>query len=356
MTPECVLVTGGAGFAGSALSIALKGVFPESRIVAFDNLRRRGAELNLRRLREAGVEFIHGDVRAPEDLASLPHKPDLIVECSAEASAQAGYGGGPQYVIDTNLIGAYHCLELARRSNARFLFLSTSRVYPFDALNRLDWCESETRFVLKSSQSIPGASSLGVNEDFPLNGPRSLYGMSKLAAELMLEEYADAYGLRYIVNRFGLLAGPWQMAKSDQGVMSLWVAHHFFRRPLSYIGFGGTGKQVRDILHVEDFCALLIDQIKNFELYEGRVWNAGGGAANSLSLLETTELCREVTGITVPITSVETNRPADVRIYFTDAGRVTAVNNWAPLKSPRDTLVDIASWLRREEANLSGII
>jgi len=356
MTPECVLVTGGAGFAGSAISIALKNVFPESRICAFDNLRRRGAELNLVRLRGAGVDFVHGDVRSFEDLASLPQKPDLIVECSAEASAQAGYGGGPEYVINTNLIGAYHCLELARRSQARFLFPSTSRVYPFESLNRLAWCESETRFVLKSSQEIPGASSLGINEDFPLNGPRSLYGMSKLAAELMVEEYADAYGLRYVIDRFSLLAGPWQMAKSDQGVMSLWVAHHLLRRPLSYIGFGGTGKQVRDILHVEDFCALLIDQIKNFDLYESHIWNAGGGLANSLSLLEATELCREVTGNEVPIASVETNRRADVRIYITDSRRVMAVNNWAPLKSARDTLTDIAAWLRREETNLRGII
>ena len=100
----------------------------------------------------------------------------------------------------------------------------------------------------------------GVAEDFPLAGARTLYGSTKLAAELLIEEYRAAYGLRAVVNRCGVVAGPWQMGKVDQGVFTYWMLAHHFRRPLSYIGFGGSGKQVRDLLHVEDLIELLDEQ------------------------------------------------------------------------------------------------
>ena len=131
---EHILVTGGAGFVGAALAIAFKKQYPQTAVTAFDNLHRRGSELNLSRLREAGVEFSHGDVRSSEDLKSLANPPDLILECSAEPSAQAGYGGSPEYLINTNLLGCFNCLELARRHNSAVVFISTSRVYPYRRL------------------------------------------------------------------------------------------------------------------------------------------------------------------------------------------------------------------------------
>lgn len=343
-----VLVTGGAGFAGSNLCLALRRSFADMRVTALDNLKRSGSEMNVARLRSAGVKFVHGDVRALGDLLAISPPPDLIIECSAEASAQAGYGRTPDYLIQTNLFGCYNCLELARVVSADFLFLSTSRVYPYGKLNALDYAETDTRFILRPDQTTPGASELGVNESFPLDGPRSLYGMTKLNAELMVEEYADAYGLRFIINRFGLLTGPYQMAKSDQGVLALWVMAHFYEKPLAYIGFGGQGKQVRDFLHIDDFCDLLIDQLRNFDLYQGHRYNAGGGAQHSLSLLEATAICRELTGKKVNITSVPGNRPADVRIYLSDHRRLSAVNGWRPRRDALTTLRDIHTWLVRE--------
>src|SRR5579871_3000123 len=140
-----VLVTGGAGFVGSTVALALKKNNPAAQVIAFDSLHRRGSELNLERLREGGVGFTHGDIRSLSDLTSLAQPPDLIVECSAEPSAQAGYGGSPEYLIDTNLIGCYHCLELARRAKSDFVFISTSRVYPYRALNELAFVETADR-------------------------------------------------------------------------------------------------------------------------------------------------------------------------------------------------------------------
>lgn len=353
--PEHAIVTGGAGFAGSSLCVALRRTFPHLRVTAFDNLKRRGSELNLPRLREAGVQFVHGDIRSLGDLLALPEA-DLLIECSAEPSAQAGYGGSADYLIHTNLTGCYHCLELARRTRANFLFVSTSRVYPYTTLNQLAYEEQETRFALRDKQSVAGVSAAGIREEFPLDGPRSLYGMTKLAAELLVEEFADAYGFRYVIDRFGVLTGPHQMAKADQGVIALWAAAHYFRRPLAYIGFGGTGKQVRDFLHIDDFCDLVLDQVAHFGEYQGRRWNIGGGLNFSLSLRETTSVCEEVTGNRIAMGSQPDNRPADVRIYLTDHSRVSAIRGWQPRRDARQTVADLTGWLHREEAVLQPIL
>jgi CDP-paratose 2-epimerase len=352
---KCLLVTGGAGFVGSSLAISLKRNQAADSVVVLDNLRRAGSSLNVNRLRREGIQFVHGDIRVLDDLMSLP-RPDAIVECSAEPSVLAGYGGSPQYLINTNLVGCFHCLELARAAKADFIFISTSRVYPYRRLNELSWHEEDTRFALSPDQQVAGASERGISEDFPLDGARSLYGMTKLSAELMLQEYADAYGLRFVIDRCGLLTGPWQMAKSDQGVMALWVAAHYFKQPLRYIGFGGEGKQVRDFLHVDDLCDLVLDQLRNIDAYHGGVYNVGGGRECSLSLLETTALAERITGNHIPISSSAENRPADVRIYLTDNGRVSKVNGWSPKRNAYTTLNDIHSWIGAEESTLRPVL
>jgi CDP-paratose 2-epimerase len=351
-----ILITGGAGFAGSSLAIALRRRFPATRVTAFDNLYRRGSELNLPALAAAGVAFVHGDVRCPEDLRGLRDAPSLLIECSAEPSAQAGYGGSPEALIRTNLDGCFHCLEYARVVGAGFLFLSTSRVYPVAALNGLAFREDPTRFVLEDMQQTPGASAEGIGEGFPLDGARSLYGMTKLAAELMIAEYADAYGMRTVIDRCGLIAGPRQMGKSDQGVVTLWVAAHYFRRPLRYIGFGGQGKQVRDVLHVDDLCDLVTDQVERFELYAGGLFNAGGGVGRSVSLVELTGICEEVTGNRIAIGAEPATRPADLRIYATDHRRLTAAGGWRPRREVRTAAADIFEWIRREESSLRPLL
>ena len=195
-----ILITGGAGFVGSNLGLALKRDRQGVEILAFDNLRRRGSELALDRLRDAGVRFIHGDVRSPEDLADIGGF-DLLIECSAEPSVQAGYAGSPAYVVRTNLDGTVNCLEEARKHTAGLIFLSTSRVYPIARLRALPLDRHGDRFDLPDSRSGPGWSSTGITTAFPLSGARSLYGATKLAAELLVEEYHGMYGLRTVVNR-----------------------------------------------------------------------------------------------------------------------------------------------------------
>jgi CDP-paratose 2-epimerase len=339
-----ILITGGAGFVGSNLAISLVQRHPEWEIVALDNLHRRGSELNPPRLERAGVRFVQGDVREPGDLAQLGRL-SALVECSAEPSALSGRDGDTSFVFQTNLAGAYNCLEVARRDGAFVLFLSTSRVYPVGPLNELAYDESETRFELAAEQAVAGASGAGISEDFPLAGARTLYGTTKLAAELLIEEYREMFGLRATVDRCGVIAGPWQMGKVDQGVFAHWLLSHRFGLPLSYVGYGGEGKQVRDLLHVEDLAELIDAQLSDPESWDGAVVNVGGGRDHSLSLLEATALCRELTGNEVRISAEREGRPGDVPVYLSDCDRLFEQTDWRPRRSPEQTLAEVNEWI-----------
>ncbi len=344
-----LLVTGGAGFVGGNVAVTLAATHPDWQITALDNLRRRGSELNLSRLREAGVEFVHGDVRSVADLLDLPGH-DAIVECSAEPSVMAGIDGSPDYVVQSNLMGAYHCLEYARRHGAQLIFLSPSRVYPIGELGELALLEEERRFALAPEQPLPGASVAGIAENFPLAGARTIYGATKLAAELLIEEYRASYEIPAVINRCGVIAGPWQMGKVDQGVFTYWMLAHHFRRPLRYVGYGGEGKQVRDLLHVHDLIELLDDQLVRPAHWDGHVVNVGGGLGCSLSLRETTALCQEITGNTVEIASEPEDRVGDVPLYVSDCGRVSGLTAWRPRRSATEVLADTHRWITDNEA------
>ncbi len=344
MKYKSILITGGAGFVGSNLAIFLKRDYPETKIIALDNLKRRGSELNLTRLKSSGISFLHGDIRNREDLEESGAF-DLIIECSAEPSVLSGFDGAPDYLLNTNLVGAINCFELARKREADVVFLSTSRVYPVESINALKYKETETRFELEDQQALPGVSSKGIGEIFPLEGARTLYGATKLCSELILQEYESMYGVRGILNRCGVLTGPWQMGKVDQGVVVHWIARHIFGGDLGYFGYGGQGKQVRDLLHIEDFYRLLILQLEDFEKYNGQIYNIGGGYNVSVSLRELTELCRKASGNSFEIGSVIKNREGDIPIYLTDCSKITESSGWNPVHTPEKIIDEITRWV-----------
>jgi CDP-paratose 2-epimerase len=335
-----VLVTGGAGFIGSSTALALADRHPDWRVVACDNLYRRGSELNLPRLKAAGVEFVHADVRQSADLERAGAI-DALVECSAEPSVMAS----GDVIVPVNLTGAYHCFELAAHHGAQVIFLSTSRVYPIATIERLAYEETDTRFELRDDQPVPGASSAGIAEDFPLAGRRTMYGASKLAAELLLAEY----DLPWVINRCGVVAGPWQMGKVDQGVFTHWMLSFQFGLQLSYIGYGGSGKQVRDLLHVADLVELVDRQLQAPEHWAGCTYNVGGGRSGSLSLLETSAMCRQITGRDVEVAGIAETRAGDVRCYLSDCTALYAHTDWRPRQGPREILADIFTWVAGNE-------
>jgi len=302
------------------------------------------------------VEFRHGDVRAASDLEPFAAGLDVIVECSAEPSVLAGRDGQARYVFDTNLTGCVNCLELARASGARFVFLSTSRVYPTVTLARLRYEARGMRFHLLDDQPVRGVSARGISEDFPLDGVRTLYGATKLASELLIAEYVDMFGVRAVVNRCGVVSGPWQMGHAEQGVFAHWMLAHVFRRPLAYIGFGGEGRQVRDVLHVDDLASLIDLQLQRTEAWTGEPLNAGGGAANAVSLAEFTRICESLTGVHLDVASTPETRPGDVPIFVTDNTRMEARLGWRPMRTVEQIATDLHAWAAANEAALRAAL
>ncbi len=239
---------------------------------------------------------------------------------------------------------------------ADFIFLSTSRVYPIKLINELEYVEKETRIDLAPDQKRIGVSSNGFNEHFPLEGTRSLYGTTKLCSEYVIQEYCEMYGIRAVINRCAVLTGPWQMGKVDQGVVSLWVARHIFKGELGYFGYGGHGRQVRDILHVDDLFRLLLIQLENLDQHNSVVYNVGGGLETSISLQELTSLCEQVTGNRIKISSVPENRVADIPYFITDNTKVTKATGWRPEKRPVAIVKEIAEWILDNKAFLNNLL
>ena len=351
---KTILITGGAGFVGSSLALRFRNDFPAFHIIVFDNLKRRGSELSLNEFKKLGIDFIHGDIRCAEDLDQIPAF-DIMIEASAEPSVLAGLESGPQGVINNNFLGSINCFNLCVKYNAKVIFLSTSRVYPIANIEAARFLEDETRFSFSAAQDIEGISEKGISEKLSLNGARSFYGATKLASELFLQEYAEFYNIKSVITRFGVIAGPQQMGKTDQGVISLWMARHFWKLPLKYIGYGGKGKQVRDVLHIDDLIRLVYFQVNNIDLFANKVFNAGGGIESSASLCELTKLCEKITGNRINVGEEPENRPADLRIYITDNSRISLESGWKPEKNVEMILTDIFAWLHANETELKKI-
>jgi CDP-paratose 2-epimerase len=349
-----ILITGGAGFIGSRIALAFAGS-RGIQVTVLDNLKRRGSEFNLPALRAAGIEFVHGDIRLAGDLDALSHNYDLMIEASAEPSVAAGHTGPPAYVIATNLGGTVHCLEFARKRAARFLFLSTSRVYSIASLREIKLEETPSRFEIAREQTMPGISAEGIREDFPTSKARSFYGTTKLASEMLIQEYVESYGLEALINRCGVIAGPGQFGKADQGVFSMWIACHYFGIPLKYTGFGGTGKQVRDLLHPADLVNLVQKQVAQDRKWEGQAFNVGGGRAISVSMREMTDACRNVTGREVPVEGAGETAPYDIPLYLTDHSNVSARYDWIPRKSIVNIVSEYVDWIRAHEQVLKPL-
>ncbi len=342
-----ILVTGGAGFVGSTTALFLKRKYPKYKVSVFDNLKRRGSELNIPDLRQAGIEFIHGDIRNIEDFGVCDIY-DVIIEASAEPSVLAGLNSDPSYVINNNFNGSVNCINQCVKWNAKLIFLSTSRIYPINKIENANITESDTKYSFSKEQSETGISEFGVSESLSISGFRSFYGTTKLATELLIDEYVEFSKLKATVTRFGVIAGPRQMGKSDQGIVSLWIAKHYWGQELKYIGYGGTGKQVRDLLHVDDVVELIDLQIHD-DRFLGKVFNVGGGVANSMSLQEMTLLAKEYTGKSIQVNSCFENRPGDLKIYISDNRRIECDFGWTPRRNIRDIFADCSNWIKSNE-------
>ncbi len=341
-----ILITGVCGFVGSQLAHELKRRFQDADLIGIDNLIRRGSETNIDSLKRLGCTFQHGDVRNAEDLAEIA-RCDWVIDCAANPSVLAGVDGGTGQLVAHNLGGTLNILEKCRRDGAGLLILSSSRVYSIDQLDAIPLVEQASRFVVGGDRALPaGFSARGVSESFSTAAPISLYGASKLASEVMALEYGAAFDFPVWIDRCGVIAGAGQFGKIDQGIFSFWIYQWMQRRPLSYIGFGGKGLQVRDLIAPRDLANLIELQLRKPNAPVPRVVNVGGGEARSMSLRELSDFCAREIGPALEPTAVPTTRRYDVPLFVTDSSLAEKSWGWAATESRDDTLLAIARWAR----------
>jgi len=284
-----ILISGVCGFVGSHLARYLIESHEGISIVGLDNLTRPGSETNRVSLKQLGVRLFHGDTRMASDLETLPVT-DWVIDAAAQPSVLAGRDGktSSRQLIEHNLLGTINILEYCRASRAGLILLSTSRVYYIPALAQLLLRVEASAFTLDGAQPWPADVSLdGVSEGFSTEAPISLYGATKLASELLAQEYASAFGMPTWINRCGVLAGAGQFGTAEQGIFSYWLHAHSSRRPLKYLGFGGHGFQVRDALHPRDLARMVDFQLRSNG--PGQLLTFAGGRANGMSLRQLTD-------------------------------------------------------------------
>lgn len=350
-----ILVTGGCGFVGFSVAVSLKTIHPNIDIHLLDNLSRKGSELNIHNASSYGFTFHHGDVRISSDLISLPLF-DWIVDASANPSVLAGIRGSDTYsLFETNLIGTINILELCKKQHAGLILLSTSRVYSIKKLSSLDIIPTNDRFSVsdKSFESLSGITQAGITEDFSVKPPISLYGASKLASETIALEYNFSFDIPLWINRCGVIAGPGQFARPDQGIFAFWLHSWFEKRSLRYIGFNGSGLQVRDCMHPYDLATMIIKQVNTINSPEREIiQNLSGGAENSMSLRELSAWCTERWG-SLPIISEQEQRPFDLPWVILDSSIAKKQWDWSPQYNINNILLEISHFAERNPEWLS---
>jgi CDP-paratose 2-epimerase len=289
-----ILITGICGFVGSTLAHAWAERGSGHELYGIDNFVRPGSEINRQRLRRLGVKVIHGDIRLASDFETLPDA-DWLIDAAANPSVLAGVDGrtSSRQLIEHNLFGTVNMLEYCRQRRAGFILLSTSRVYSIAELSRLQVEAPGDAFRLSGGQQVDGVSTEGVSEAFSTEPPVSLYGATKRASEQLALEYGEAFDFPVRINRCGVLAGAGQFGRADQGIFSYWIHAWASGRPLTYIGFEGTGHQVRDCLHPRDLADLLERQMQSTSREHTRVLNVSGGARSAMSLKELSAWCTD---------------------------------------------------------------
>ena len=322
-----ILITGTCGFAGTSIAKSLLQSHSNLQIFGLDNFSRKGSELNISELTNLGIGLIRGDIRAQSDIDDLP-KVDWVVDCAANPSVLAGLDGNSssRQLMEHNLIGTINLLEYCKRHKAGLILLSTSRVYSALELANLPVESSKDRFDLQQS-SIVGLSDLGISESFPTSAPISLYGSSKLASEQIILEYGYNFDFPVWINRCGVLAGAGQFGKADQGIFSFWIHSFKEKNPLKYIGFNGSGHQVRDALHPRDLVPLLSRQLMEPSWDAPKIINVGGGIENSMSLKELSDWCEKRLGPNKVVSSLE-QRTMDAPWIVMDSTVAQNAWNW----------------------------
>jgi CDP-paratose 2-epimerase len=327
-----ILISGVCGFVGSALARALAQAGAAHQLSGFDNFVRPGSETNRAELRRLGVKLFHADARSATDLEALPPC-DWVIDAAANPSVLAGVDGrtSSRQLVEHNLWGTVNLLEYCQRCRSGLILLSTSRVYGIAPLASLEIEVVNHAFRPAPRGSRPrGLTDGGIDESFSTGAPVSLYGATKLASEALALEYGEAFGLPVFVNRCGVLAGAGQFGRADQGIFAFWINSYLRRWPLQYIGFGGSGHQVRDCLHPRDLAPLVEKQFGAPAIASAdRIVNVGGGAESAMSLRQLSDWCSGQFGLHA-VASNPAPRQFDLPWIVLDSSKARRLWNWRP--------------------------
>ena len=191
-----------------------------------------------------------------------------------------------------------------------------------------------------------------IDEKNNILGPKSIYGLTKLSSEMFIEEFSYAFGIRYLINRCGVISGPLQFGKQDQGFISLWIWKHLNKQKLKYIGYGGHGNQVRDVLHIKDLCNLILIQIKKINKIYNKLYTVGGSSISYTSLKNLTNICQKVTKNKIKFSKQKKTSIYDIPYYITNNSLVSKTYKWKPKKNIYNVVMDTYIWLSNNKNNL----
>ena len=333
-----ILVTGGCGFVGTNISLFLNKNYT---VNSLDNLSRKGSKYNLNLLKKNKIKNFNVNISNFEKISKLS-KYDLIIDCCAEAAVEISKKKIDK-VIDTNLVGTINILKKAKKDNSKIIFISSSRVYPIIPLNKIIKNKNIKKRIHLNKK---------IDENESLKGAKSIYGLTKLASEMFIEEFSYAFGIKYLINRCGVISGPLQFGKQDQGFVSLWIWKHINKQKLKYIGYGGHGNQIRDVLHINDLCSLILVQIKKFKKLNNKLFTVGGSKKSYTSLNNLTKICQKITKNKIKLDRQAKTSIYDIPYYITNNGLVSKTYKWKPKKNIYDVVMDTYIWLSNNKNSL----
>jgi CDP-paratose 2-epimerase len=339
------LITGGAGFIGT--NCANYYLSNSKRVIIFDNFSRLGTEANIRWLKRRHgkrLTVVSGDLReASADLFKAVEHVEVVLHLAAQVAVTTSVAN-PREDFEVNALGTFNVLEAVRRSSSKpiVIYSSTNKVY--GKMTDLEVTEKAGRYVY-------ARLATGVAETRPLDF-YSPYGCSKGIGDQYVVDYARIYGLKTVVFRQSCIYGPHQFGMEDQGWLAWFAIRALQHFPITIYG---NGKQVRDVLYIDDLVAAYDAAVTNIAKTDGQAYNMGGGPDNTLSLIELIDLLEEELGYRVEHTFAEW-RPGDQMVFISDIQKATKDFGWKPLVSPQVGVRRLVDWLRQNYHLFATII
>ncbi len=351
ITIRTILITGGLGFIGSHAAEIFASL--GDRVICVDNLSRPQPNVlqedilpytwNFLDKNWPQIEKKKLDLRNYSELSELLEEiqPDVVIHAAGQTSA-VGSIQFPQDDFENNVNGLFNTLELSRKIGtvSDFIYLSTNKVYG-EKVNSCPITETDVRYIPMDNQF------LGVDENFSIDqSEHAPYGISKLTGDLYVQEYGHLYGINTAVFRQSCIYGPRQFGFVEQGWISFLLIQAIKHHPITIYG---NGKQVRDILYIDDLIRLFQEYLEWPQRQGSRVFNVGGGVHYSVSLLEVIDIIENLLDFPLQI-NYDQERPGDQKYYVSDITKITTEMNWKPLISPQVGIQQTLTWQTENQA------